>query len=177
MDFFLCMIIPFHANAARRHVSVAAEGAGINFLRAGPNGRLACATNLVNQDDTLKWTELRVVSMMPAWRRAGRGQRGCARGSDPQSTIPISTRPILTFQNLIGRLSDVSGVRLGDLAADLSVPNSAHPQGIADRGPERFSAAPRRPDVNLRIGAWHIRTIFWQGSATRPSYSRTGRLD
>jgi multidrug efflux system outer membrane protein len=106
----------FQANLRDVQVSVAAEVARNYFLLRGAQWRLAVAQrSLVNQQDTLKWTEVR--------RDAGVGEEqdvasAAARVAQTAATIPDINAAILVFQN---RIAVLTGVRPGELAADLSV--------------------------------------------------------
>src|SRR6202049_1688623 len=105
----------FHANLRDVQVSVAAEVARNYFLLRGAQWRLAVAQrSLVNQQDTLKWTEVR--------RDAGVGEEqdvasAAARVAQTAAAIPDINGAILTFQN---RIAVLTSVRPGELAADLS---------------------------------------------------------
>ena len=105
----------FHANLRDVQVSVAAEVARNYFLLRGAQWRLAVAQrSLVNQQDTLKWTEVR--------RDAGVGEEqdvasAAARVAQTAATIPDINAAILTLQN---RIAVLTAVRPGELAADLS---------------------------------------------------------
>ena len=149
----------FHANLRDVQVSVAAEVARNYFLLRGAQWRLAVAQrSLVNQEDTLKWTEVR--------RDAGVGEEqdvasAAARVAQTAATIPDINAAILTFQN---RIAVLTGVRPGDLAADLSVREYAPITKALPIG-DPNELLRRRPDVQAAERRLAQATEL-QGSAT-----------
>jgi len=131
----------FRANLRDVQVSVAAEVARNYFLLRGAQWRLAVAErSLVNQQDTLKWTEVR--------RGAGVGEEqdvasAAARVAQTAATIPDINAAILTYQN---RIAVLTGVRPGELAADLSAREYAPiTKALPIGDPDELLR--RRPDV------------------------------
>src|SRR6266850_647724 len=149
----------FHANLRDVQVSVAAEVARNYFLLRGAQWRLAVAQrSLVNQEDTLKWTEVR--------RDAGVGEEqdvasAAARVAQTAATIPDINAVILTFQN---RIAVLTGVRPGELAADLSVREYAPITKALPIG-DPNELLRRRPDVQAAERRLAQATEL-QGSAT-----------